>query len=51
MFPEDLLGLPPDRDMEFAINSFQIRPQFLRHYIGWHCGARGIEEIAAGVLG
>jgi len=35
VFPEDLPGLPPDRDVEFAIDVMPVLPQFLRHHILW----------------
>ena len=35
VFPEDLPGLPPDRDVEFVIDVMPGTAQFQKHHIVW----------------
>ncbi|BBN68081.1 transposable element gene, partial [Prunus dulcis] len=36
VFPEDLPGLPPHREIEFTIELFQERTLYLKHHTEWH---------------
>ena len=36
VFPEDLPGLPPDREVEFTIDVLPVLPQSQKHRTGWH---------------
>ena len=36
VFPDDLLGLLSDRELEFGIELLSDQPLFLYHRIGWH---------------
>ena len=41
VFPEDLLGLPPDREIEFSIDLLLGSAQFLKPYTKWHLLSQG----------
>jgi hypothetical protein len=35
VFPEELLGMPPDRDIEFVIELKPVQHLYIRLHIGW----------------
>ena len=47
VFPEDLAGLPPDRNVEFAIEVIPNMAPISKDYSDGTYGASGIEEAAA----